>query len=114
MVKEKIYPLVDQNAFHDACGTGFIVSHSGKPEKRILPLAIKALQRLAHRGATSADNETGDGAGILTDIPRLFFQEVLKEDLNIKLPFRRPFGVAMVFTTRREFNWLEEIARKKA
>ena len=109
-VKEKIYPLVDQSVFHEACGTGFIVAHLGKPETRVLPLALKALHRLAHRGAISADNETGDGTGILTDIPRPFFREVLKEDLKVKLQFRRPFGVAMVFTTRRKFQWFEETA----
>jgi glutamate synthase (NADPH/NADH) large chain len=114
MVKEKIYPLVDESVFHEACGTGFIVAHSGKPEKRILPLALKALHRLAHRGAISADNETGDGAGILTDIPRSFFREILKEDFKVKVQFRRPFGVAMVFTTRREFQWFEETAKQKA
>ncbi|MBC8346789.1 MAG: glutamate synthase large subunit [Candidatus Marinimicrobia bacterium] len=103
---------MNKNEFHDACGTGFIVALSGKPEKRILYLSLKALQRLSHRGAISADNETGDGAGILTDIPKPFFREVIKSELNIKLPFRRPFGVGMIFTSHREFSWLEESVRK--
>ncbi len=114
MRKEQVYPLVDQEVFHDACGTGFIVALSGKPENRVLPLALKALHRLSHRGAISADNETGDGAGILTDIPKPFFREVLRTELNVKLPFRTTFGVGMVFTSRREFPWLEKTVRTAA
>ena len=63
---KNIYPLFDSSAFHDACGTGFIVTLSGKPEKRVLPLTLKGLQRLDHRGAISADKETGDGSGMMT------------------------------------------------
>ena len=47
---KNIYPLFNSSDFHDACGTGFIVTLSGKPEKRVLPLALKGLQRLDHRG----------------------------------------------------------------
>lgn len=106
--KKNIYPLFDPELFHDACGTGFIVTLSGKPEKRVLPLAIKGLQRLAHRGAISADKETGDGAGILTDIPKPFFREVLHKELGIKVPLRRTLAIGMVFTTPREFSWLKK------
>ncbi len=106
MIKQQKYPLVNPNNFHDACGTGFIVALSGKPEKRILPLALSALRRLAHRGAVSADKETGDGAGILVDIPKGFFKDVLKNELGIKLSLRNKFAVGMVFTTPREYRWL--------
>ncbi len=112
--QKNIYPLYDPSAFHDACGTGFIVTLSGKPEKRVLPLALKGLQRLDHRGAVSADKETGDGAGVLTDIPHPFFREILKAELGIRMPFRKKFAVGMVFTTSREIKWLKEIIKSTA
>ena len=111
---KNIYPLYDPSAFHEACGTGFIVTLSGKPEKRVLPLALKGLQRLDHRGAVSADKETGDGAGVLTDIPHPFFREILKAELGIRMPFRKKFAVGMVFTTSREIKWLKEIIKSTA
>ena len=111
---KNIYPLYDPSAFHDACGTGFIVTLSGKPEKRVLPLALKGLQRLDHRGAVSADKETGDGAGVLTDIPHPFFREIIKAELGIRMPFRKKFAVGMVFTTSREIKWLKEIIKSTA
>ena len=82
----KKYPLFDKNAFHDACGIGFIVTRSGRPEKRILPLALKALKKLAHRGAKSYDGKSGDGAGILVDLPKRFFNSILKKDFGKKVP----------------------------
>ena len=60
-------PLFNPDEFHDACGTGFIAEVSGQPSRRIVTLAIKALKQLAHRGARSADEKTGDGAGILNN-----------------------------------------------
>jgi glutamate synthase domain-containing protein 1 len=51
MNEKQIYPLVDLDKFHDASGTGFIVTISGKPESRVLPLALKALHRLADPGS---------------------------------------------------------------
>ena len=72
-----IYSLYDPEKFHDSCGIGFIVARSGKPEKRILPLALNALKRLFHRGAKSYDRKSGDGSGILIDLPKTFFRAVL-------------------------------------
>ncbi len=111
---KNIYPFFNKDLFHDACGAGFIVTLSGKPESRVLPLAIKGLQRLAHRGAISADKETGDGAGILTDIPKPFFREILQTELGIKIPIRKSFSVGMVFTTPREINWLKNTVKTHA
>ena len=69
----KKYNLV-RDGFHDACGIGFIAESKGVPSKRVIELSFKALELMKHRGATLADNHTGDGTGILTDIPKLFFQ----------------------------------------
>ena len=63
--------------FHDACGVGFIAESSGIPSKRVIDLSFKALELMVHRGATLADNHTGDGTGVLTDIPSLFFRNIL-------------------------------------
>tara|TARA_S200000501_G_scaffold54907_1_gene44999 strand:+ start:64272 stop:68768 length:4497 start_codon:yes stop_codon:yes gene_type:complete len=104
----KKYPLFDKNVFHDACGIGFVVTRSGRPEKRILPLALKALKQLAHRGAKSYDGKSGDGAGILVDLPKRFFNSVLKKDFGQKVPSGEVMAVAMVFTTARERKWIQE------
>ncbi|MDP5957403.1 MAG: glutamate synthase subunit alpha, partial [Candidatus Marinimicrobia bacterium] len=109
-----IYPFFNKDSFHDACGIGFIVTLSGKPESRVLPLAIKGLQRLAHRGAISADKETGDGTGILTDIPKPFFREILQTELGIKIPLQKKFSVGMAFTTPREITWLKKTVKAHA
>ena len=80
------YPLYNAEIFHDACGIGFIVARSGKPEKRILPLALNALKRLSHRGAKSYDRKSGDGSGILVDLSKTFFRGVLRnETLKVKI-----------------------------
>mgnify|MGYP001193521000 FL=1 len=102
------YPLYNAETFHDACGIGFIVARSGKPEKRILPLALNALKRLSHRGAKSYDRKSGDGAGILVDLPKIFFKKLLRDEFNKSIPHREVMAVAMVFTTVRERVWLEK------
>jgi glutamate synthase (ferredoxin) len=55
------------------CGVGFIADLHGKTRRSLLPLALTALSRLAHRGAVDADGRTGDGAGVMTEIPRSIF-----------------------------------------
>jgi len=54
---------------HDACGVGFLADLQGRRRGDVLPLALAALARLAHRGAVDADGRTGDGAGVLTQVP---------------------------------------------
>ncbi|MDP7036776.1 MAG: hypothetical protein QF453_02470, partial [Candidatus Marinimicrobia bacterium] len=107
--EKKIYPLYDPQVFHDACGIGFIVTRSGKPEKRILPLAIKALKSLSHRGAKSYDRKSGDGSGILIDLPKSFFKTVLRNEFDRSVPRGEIIAVAMVFTTAHERKWLENL-----
>jgi len=67
-------PYYNPRAEHDACGTGFIASLNG-PSHEVLRMGLGALACLAHRGALSADAATGDGAGVLTQLPRAFFVE---------------------------------------
>src|ERR1041384_3526482 len=53
----------------DACGVGLLADLQGRPRRDLLPAALGALQRLAHRGAVDADGRTGDGAGVTTQVP---------------------------------------------
>ena len=57
------------------CGVGFIADLSGQSRQSVLPLALTALSRLGHRGAVDADGRTGDGAGVMTEIPRSIFPD---------------------------------------
>ena len=98
----KNYPLVDPNKFHDACGIGFIATRSGKKEKRILPLALSSLKKLYHRGAKSYDKKSGDGSGILIDLPKEYFKAYLMNDCKINVPKNKKLAVAMVFSTSKK------------
>lgn len=78
---------------HDNCGAGFICNLKGKRSNDIIHKALDILIRLEHRGAVSADGKTGDGAGILIEIPHDFF----KKSCNFKLPNFKDYAVGMVF-----------------
>ena len=78
---------------HDNCGAGFICSLTGEKTNRIIHDALEILIKLEHRGAVSADGKTGDGAGILIEVPHAFFQKVCDFDL----PEPREYGVGMIF-----------------
>lgn len=96
-----------ETEFHDSCGVGFIAEIDGKPGKRALELAIEALKRMAHRGASDADEKTTDGAGLLLDIPQEYFRLVVEDELNIPA-LQKELGIAMVFTSRQEQRALGE------
>ncbi|WP_286827999.1 glutamate synthase central domain-containing protein, partial [Maribacter sp. UBA4516] len=83
---------------HDNCGAGFICSLKGKKSNDIIHKALEILERLEHRGAVSADGKTGDGAGILVDIPHDFFQAVCSFDL----PEAGEYAVGNIFFPRKE------------
>jgi len=80
---------------HDACGTGLVARASGMRSHEVVAMALEAVARVAHRGAASTDN-SGDGAGLLTQIPqRLFFRDAYR--LGLRLQPGRPFGVGAFF-----------------
>jgi glutamate synthase (ferredoxin) len=83
---------------HDNCGAGFICSLKGKKSNDIIHKALEILDRLEHRGAVSADGKTGDGAGILIDIPHDFFQSVCE----FELPEPGQYAVSNVFFPRKD------------
>jgi len=62
---------------HDACGIGFVAQLSGEPSHEIVRMALTAVGNMAHRGGVAADGKSGDGAGVLTQIPRQFFAREL-------------------------------------
>jgi hypothetical protein len=67
-----------QDMEKDACGVGFVTSIKGIPSHKILQDANVMLDRMAHRGACACDNDTGDGAGVLSAIPDAVYREELK------------------------------------
>ncbi|GAA0730350.1 glutamate synthase large subunit [Aquimarina litoralis] len=83
---------------HDACGAGFICSLEGKKSNDIIHKALEILEKLEHRGAVSSDGKTGDGAGILIDIPHDFFLENCEFDL----PEAGEYAVSNVFLPKKE------------
>ncbi len=83
---------------HDNCGAGFICSLQGKKTNDIIHKALDILDKLEHRGAVSADGKTGDGAGILIEIPHDF----LVTQCDFKLPALHEYAVGMVFLPRKE------------
>ena len=78
------------------CGAGFICNLQGKKSNKIIHNALEILVKLEHRGAVSSDGRTGDGAGILIDIPHDFFKRVC----NFDLPAPKQYAVGMVFLPR--------------
>ena len=84
---------------HDACGLGFVADLARGPNHQVVQLGLTILARLAHRGASGADPLTGDGAGILIDIPHLHFERVLAHE-DKELPLAGDYGVAQAFLSR--------------
>ncbi len=81
---------------HDSCGVGFVADIKGRKSHLTLENALEVLVAMNHRGATGAEENTGDGAGVLTQIPHDFFQKVC-EKLHIVLPPPQSYAVGMVF-----------------
>jgi glutamate synthase (NADPH) large chain len=88
--------LYDPAHEHDACGIGFVASIRGEKSHDIISKGIQVLLNLAHRGACGCDPETGDGAGVLIQIPHKFFAREC-EKLGFKLPKPGTYGVGMIF-----------------
>lgn len=83
---------------HDNCGAGFICSLKGKKSNDIIHKALEILDKLEHRGAVSSDGKTGDGAGILIDIPHKFFLD----ECDFTLPEAGDYAVGNVFLPKKE------------
>ena len=88
--------LYDPSNEHDSCGLGFVANFKGKRSHSIINDGLEMLENLEHRGAVGADKTVGDGAGILTNIPHLFFSNYLKKK-GVTLPKEGDYGVGVFF-----------------
>src|SRR5258708_8980275 len=84
--------LYDPAYEHDSCGIGFVANIKGERSYNIIERGLEVLERMAHRGAESADNRTGDGAGILLQIPHKLY----KRDIPT-LPELGRYGTGILF-----------------
>ena len=95
--------LYDPQFEHDACGMGFVANIKGKKSHQTVHQALEILVNLAHRGATGSEPNTGDGAGILIQLPHRFFEKESVK-LGFSLPELGQYGVGMVFLPQDELD----------
>ncbi|MHB8394363.1 MAG: glutamate synthase large subunit [Candidatus Dormibacteria bacterium] len=88
--------LYDPAWEHDACGVGFVATLRGGATRRIVDLGLSALGRLEHRGGTGADSKTGDGSGLMMELPELFLRRAAGE-AGFVLPETGSFAVGQLF-----------------
>ena len=88
--------LYDAANEHDSCGVGFVVDMKGRRSHRIIEQALTVLKNLLHRGACGCEENTGDGAGILMQMPDRFLRETLSEQA-VELPPAEHYGAGLVF-----------------
>ena len=93
--------LYDPKQEHDACGTGFVASIDGERTHRIVEVAVEAAVNLTHRGAVNADPQTGDGAGVMIQIPFELLQDEA-DRLGHPVDRREDLALAMVFLPPEE------------
>ena len=118
--KEKLRQdgLYDAAFEHDNCGIGAIIHVKGEKSHKLVDDALKIVERLEHRAGKDATGETGDGVGILTQIPHAFFKKVMARQ-GVELPAERQYGVGMFFlpqsdlASRRAKKMFETIAAKE-
>ncbi len=94
--------LYDPMDEHSSCGVGLVAALDGKPNRSVVLRGIEALKAIWHRGAVDADGKTGDGAGILLEIPQAFFREHIKATGHE--PDEGRIAVGMVFLPRLDLS----------
>lgn len=92
-LKQGLYEPITE---HDSCGVGFVVDIKGNSSHQIVKDGIQVLENMEHRGATGFDAETGDGAGIMVQIPDQFFRDRCKK-IDIELPESGDYAAGLVF-----------------
>ena len=93
----------------DACGIGFVVNIKGEKSNQLVQMALESLVCLDHRGARGAEANTGDGAGVLMQLPHRFFERACK---GIDLPAPGHYGVGMIFMTDHADRSLRQKTRQ--
>ncbi|MDE6700074.1 MAG: glutamate synthase large subunit [Acetatifactor sp.] len=96
-------PLYREAFEHDNCGIGACVNINGRKSRETVENALKIVENLEHRAGRDAEGKTGDGVGILTQIPHKFFARVTKA-LGIELGGEREYGVGMFFFPQEELR----------
>lgn len=110
--------LYDSAYEHDACGVGFLVNIKGIKTHQTVRDGLHILENLEHRGACGCDPRTGDGAGILIQMPDAFFRKELAKN-NMALPAAGEYAAGLVFLPSRQDEkntieeWFEEIIREE-
>jgi glutamate synthase (NADPH/NADH) large chain len=110
--------LYDPRFEHDACGVGLVVNIAGRRSHQIVLDGEEVLKNMHHRGATGAEHNTGDGAGILTALPHSFLRKAAARDLDVELPDVGRFAAGNVFLPRdpderRHVKWtFERVTRE--
>jgi glutamate synthase (NADPH/NADH) large chain len=94
--------LYDPSQEHDSCGIGFVANIRGIKSHDIVNRGLEVLENMSHRGAESADNVTGDGAGILIQLPHSFFLAK-----GIKIPDEGKYGAGLIFLPKPEKERLQ-------
>ena len=89
--------MYDKSYEHDACGVGMVVNIHGNKSHELVDSALKVLENMRHRGAEGADNKTGDGAGIMLQIPHEF---ILLQ--GIPVPEKGKYGTGLIFLPQEE------------
>ncbi len=102
-MKNEIKTLYDPQFEHDNCGIGAVIDIEGRAAHGIVDDALKIVENLEHRAGKDATGETGDGVGILTQIPHKLFKAEC-EKLGIKLGAARSYGVGMFFMPVNELK----------
>ena len=95
--------LYDPSFEHDNCGIGAIIDVEGRKSHKLVDDALSIVENLEHRAGKDAEGKTGDGVGILTQIPHRFFVKKLKEQ-GILLPEERQYGVGMFFFPQNDLE----------
>src|SRR5919198_4194872 len=88
--------LYDPRNEHDACGVGFVVDVKGRKSHGVIEKGLQVLLNLLHRGACGCEASTGDGAGVLVQMPDRFLRKV-SGDLGFALPPGGQYGAGLVF-----------------
>ncbi|NTV30173.1 MAG: glutamate synthase subunit alpha, partial [Candidatus Omnitrophica bacterium] len=110
--------LYDPRFEHDACGVGFVVDIKGRKDHAIVQNGIKILENLTHRGACGCDPKTGDGAGIMIQMPDKFLRKVAAAE-GITLPAEGDYACGIVFLPNEHQSrniveeWVEQIIHEE-
>ncbi len=101
MMRDQQYPLYRPELEHESCGVGAIVDLGGRATHRTVDQALRIVERLAHRAGSDALGTTGDGVGIMTQLPHAFFAAWAREE-GIQLGKPGDYGVGMFFLPEDE------------